>query len=176
VSESFELNAPDHFTAGAVGAPGQRVFYLQAREGGALVTLKCEKEQVSALGEYLAGLLAKLTAGAEAKAAGQSALLEPLDAAWPVASIGVGYDTGRDRIMVVANEQVEEDEEEGAGAAQAEPATARFAITRVQAAAYVERAHGLVKAGRATCPMCGEPKDSAGHVCPRANGHVKHKE
>jgi hypothetical protein len=24
--------------------------------------------------------------------------------------------------------------------------------------------------------MCGEPKDPAGHVCPRANGHVVHKE
>ena len=46
VSASFELDAPDHFTAGAVGPPGQRVFYLQAREGGTLVTLKCEKEQV----------------------------------------------------------------------------------------------------------------------------------
>ncbi len=32
-SPSFELKAPDLFTAGTVGPPGQRVFYLQ-REGG----------------------------------------------------------------------------------------------------------------------------------------------
>ena len=30
---SFDLPAPDVFTAGTVGPPGQRVFYLQARDG-----------------------------------------------------------------------------------------------------------------------------------------------
>ena len=30
---SFEVDSPDHFTAGAVGPPGQRVFYLQSRDG-----------------------------------------------------------------------------------------------------------------------------------------------
>jgi uncharacterized repeat protein (TIGR03847 family) len=174
VSESFQLDSPDHFTAGAVGVPGQRVFYLQGREGGALVTLKCEKEQVSALGEYLAGLLDKLPAGAAQGESGKGDLLEPLEAAWPVASIGVGYDEGRGRIVVVANEQVEEEEE--GGPPPPEPATARIAITKAQAAAFVERARALLKAGRATCSMCGEPKDPAGHVCPRANGHVVRKE
>ncbi|MGH7355951.1 MAG: DUF3090 family protein, partial [Candidatus Rokuibacteriota bacterium] len=62
MSESFELDAPDHFTAGAVGNPGERVFYLQGRQGRRLVTLKCEKGHVSALAEYLAGLLVKLGA------------------------------------------------------------------------------------------------------------------
>jgi len=169
VSESFALDEPDHFTAGAVGRPGQRAFYLQGREAGAVVTLKCEKEQVGALGEYLSGLLAKL-AGAAPAASPSTALLEPLEPAWPVASIGIGYDNDRDRVVVIANEQVEEEEEGGPPAA--EPASARFAITRAQAAAFVERARTLVRAGRATCPMCGEPKDPAGHVCPRANGHV----
>ena len=44
MGESFDLDAPDRFTAGAVGVPGERVFYLQAHESGALVTLKIEKE------------------------------------------------------------------------------------------------------------------------------------
>jgi uncharacterized repeat protein (TIGR03847 family) len=174
VSESFQLDRPDHFTAGTVGVPGQRVFHLQGREGRALVTLKCEKEQVSALGEYLAGLLAKLPAGAGGEAAGAGALLEPVEAAWAVGSIGVGYDEASGRIVVVASEAVEEEEEGGTPAA--EPASARFAITRAQASAFVERARALVKAGRATCPMCGEPKDPSGHVCPRANGHAVRKE
>jgi Protein of unknown function (DUF3090) len=38
--------------------------------------------------------------------------------------------------------------------------------------AFVERARALQRAGRPTCPMCGEPKDPGGHVCPRSNGHV----
>jgi len=174
VSDSFQLAEPDHFTAGTVGVPGQRVFYIQARERRSLVTLKCEKEQVSALAEYLSGLIAKLPKGAVEGEAGKNALLEPVDPAWAVGSIGVGYDEAIRRIVVVANEQVEEEEEGGPPAP--EPATARFAITRAQATAFVERARSLVKAGRATCSMCGEPKDAAGHVCPRANGHVVHKE
>ena len=54
MSLSFEFTDPDLFTAGAVGPPGQRVFYLQAREGGHLASLKLEKQQVAALADYLA--------------------------------------------------------------------------------------------------------------------------
>jgi uncharacterized repeat protein (TIGR03847 family) len=171
VSESFQLDGPDHFTAGAIGRPGQRVFYLQARQRGAVVTLKCEKEHVAALAEYLAGLLAKLPGG-PTPATDAASLLEPVDPAWAIGSIGVGYDDDRDRVIVVASEQAAEPEEEETAAAAADPASARFALTRAQAAAFVERARALVRAGRATCAMCGEPKDPAGHVCPRANGHA----
>ena len=175
MSASFQLDAPDHFTAGAVGSPGQRVFYLQAREADTMVTLKCEKEQVAALGEYLGGLLARLPAGPTAD--DKRELLQPFEVAWPVGTLGVGYDAERDRILVVANERVEQDEKEDTEGAEddpdaVEPASARFAITRAQAAAFVERARTLQRAGRPTCPMCGEPKDPAGHVCPRSNGHV----
>jgi uncharacterized repeat protein (TIGR03847 family) len=176
VSPSFQLDGPDHFTAGAVGPPGQRVFYLQAREGDTLVTLKCEKEHVAALGEYLGGLLARLPGSAQGEGGEKRELVPPIEDAWPVGSLGVGYDGDRDRILVVANERVEEEEEEGEERAAEpkgpEPATARFAITRAQAAAFVERARVLLRAGRPTCPMCGEPKDPAGHACPRSNGHI----
>jgi uncharacterized repeat protein (TIGR03847 family) len=175
VSASYQLDGPDHFTAGAVGPPGQRVFYLQAREADTLVTLKCEKEQVAALAEYLGGLLARLPATV-ASADDKRELLQPFEAAWPVGSLGVGYDGERDRILVIANERVEQDEEDEEGEPEkpgaVEPASARFAITRAQAAAFVERARLLQRAGRPTCPMCGEPKDPAGHVCPRSNGHI----
>jgi uncharacterized repeat protein (TIGR03847 family) len=172
VSASFQLDGPDHFTTGAVGPPGQRVFYLQAREADTLVTLKCEKEQVAALAEYLGGLLARLP-GHAAVAGDKPELLEPVEAAWPVGSLGVGYDGDRDRIVVIANERIEdEDTEEEEKSGGPEPASARFAITRAQAAAFIERARGLQRAGRPTCPMCGEPKDPAGHACPRSNGHM----
>jgi uncharacterized repeat protein (TIGR03847 family) len=170
VSESFRLDAPDHFTVGTVGPPGQRTFYLQAREDrDALVTLKCEKTQVAALGDYLAGLLARMK-GDNPAAGTAAALLEPIEAAWTVGSLGVGYDEASDRIVVVANEAAD-DEQETPG----EPASARFAITRGQAATFVAHANKLQRAGRPTCPMCGEPKDDT-HVCPRANGHVVHRE
>jgi uncharacterized repeat protein (TIGR03847 family) len=174
---SFEIDSPDHFTAGAVGPPGQRVFYLQSRDAGGLVTLKVEKEHVRALAEYLGGLLARVK-GAPGAARGAAELLEPLEAAWDVGSLAVGYDESQDRVVVEASELIEAEEAEEESAPvpvpEPEPAMARFRITRAQAAAFVERANELMKGGRPTCPVCSRPMDPEGHVCPRANGHVKH--
>jgi len=165
-SPSFDLENPDHFTAGAVGPPGQRVFYLQARQARRLVTLRCEKEQVRALAIYLGGLLDRLPDAGDGPPEDVS-LQEPVEEAWFVASIAVGYDEARRRVVVVAQEYREE---ESAG----EPAAARFWVTRAQAAAFVERAEALMKAGRPICPVCSQPKDPSGHTCPRSNGHVVH--
>ena len=166
MSASFEFLSPDHFTAGAVGPPGQRVFYVQSREKGQLVTLKSEKEQVRALAEYLGSLLNRLPGGGTA-APTSLALIEPTEAAWAVASIAVGYDEARDRILVVANELLEEEE-------SGDPASARVLITRSQATAFVKQADVLMKASRQICPWCSQPKDASGHTCPRSNGHVHH--
>jgi uncharacterized repeat protein (TIGR03847 family) len=170
MSASWELDTPDHFTAGAVGPPGERVFYVQARQDTRVVTLRAEKEQVRALGEYLAGLLVRL-GGAGRPTAGEANLLEPIAEAWPIGALAVGYDEARDRILIEAREAQEEGEAQQTGAK--EPATARFAVSRAQAASFAERARALMKTGRPTCPMCDRPL-SPGHVCPRANGHVTH--
>jgi uncharacterized repeat protein (TIGR03847 family) len=171
MSRSFELKTPDLFTAGAVGSPGQRVFFLQAREGGLLVTLKVEKEHVRALGEYLAGALARPGAPGDAPPApaadAEVALVEPIIPAWAVRSIGVGYDEAARRFVVVAEELVEEEEDQ----AEREAASARFEITHAQAAFFAARAQALMKAGRPPCPVCGQPKNPRGHICPRQNGH-----
>jgi uncharacterized repeat protein (TIGR03847 family) len=166
MSDSFDLEALEQFTAGTVGPVGQRVFYLQARQRREVVTLKCEKEQVKALGEYLGRLLQRLTGATEEKSA-DLALIQPLDAVWAVGSLEVGYDEPRDRIVIVASEAVEEDSQE-------EPATARFHLTRGQAAAFVERARELIEAGRPACPLCSLPINPEGHICPRSNGHMVH--
>ncbi|HWN12340.1 MAG TPA: DUF3090 family protein [Candidatus Dormibacteraeota bacterium] len=175
---SFDLDAPDHFTAGAIGPPGQRVFYLQSREGGRVITLKVEKEHVRALAEYLGGLLARVK-GAPAQVQGGAELLEPVQPVWDVGSIAIGYDEPRDRVVVEASELLEEAEEGARGEEAREesgpqPAIARFRITRAQAAAFVDRANELMKGGRPSCPICSRPMDPEGHVCPRSNGHVTH--
>jgi uncharacterized repeat protein (TIGR03847 family) len=188
MSESFEMLEPDYFTTGAVGAPGQRVFYLQGRQGRTVVTLKVEKEQISALADYLAGMLAKLPEAGTVS--GDLPLLEPLDPAWAVGALGLGYDDSADRLVIVANEATEREEDDGEAeeseapevAEVADPgdpgdgATARFLITRAQASAFIDRARALVRAGRPICPMCSQPKDPAGHVCPRSNGHAVRRE
>ncbi len=189
MSDSFDLESPDHFTAGAIGEPGQRVFYLQARQAGTLITLKCEKEHVRALGEYLSGLLTEIGAVSDPLPK-DLVLREPITPVWEVGAIAVGYDKARDRIVIEATEITEESEEEDDVAVEAEPetpasaaeghesphASARFLVTRAQAAAFVGRADDLVKAGRPVCPMCSQPKDAGGHICPRSNGHVPGRE
>jgi uncharacterized repeat protein (TIGR03847 family) len=163
---SFEFETPDHFTVGTVGPPGQRVFYLQTRDGGSLITLKVEKEQMRALADYLSRLLTRLPSEQEDRPR-DLVLIEPIDAQWSVGSIGVGYDREHDRIVVEAHELVEEDSGE-------EPAVGRVRVTRAQAAAFVERVQDLVTAGRPICPVCSGPMDPTGHICPRTNGHIVH--
>ena len=51
-------DAPDRFVAGTVGQPGERTFFLQAREGNRITSVACEKQQVSVLAEHLEALLA----------------------------------------------------------------------------------------------------------------------
>ena len=191
MSDSFDFAAPDLFTAGTIGPPGQRVFYLQAREGNTLVTLKCEKEQVRVLGEYLARLLERLSK--PAAAAGDLALVEPVTPAWVVGSIGVGYDEDTDRVVLVIEEVTEGNEAEDAegeeepdvaielapestsageeSAMEGDRASGRVRLTRAQVAAFVGRAQGLIEAGRPTCRLCGRPMNPGGHRCARTNGH-----
>ena len=48
---------PDRFVAGTVGPPGQRTFFLQARDGERLTSVALEKQQVSILAERVDLLL-----------------------------------------------------------------------------------------------------------------------
>lgn len=150
---------PLAFTAGAVGPPGQRVFYLQILFDDEITAVKIEKQQVLALAEYLGGLLNDLPPPTEVPPAPE--LVEPIESEWTVGTIGVAYDNDRDRIVIVAEELVAEDEDAGD--------VLRVAVTRAQVQALIERAEELMLGGRAPCRLCGAPMDPAGHACPRAN-------
>jgi uncharacterized repeat protein (TIGR03847 family) len=160
VSSSFEMPELDVITTGTEGPPGQRIFYLQARRGEQVVTLRLEKTQVAALVKYLSVLLADLPPPGELPS--ELDLVEPLVAEWVVGSLGVSYDEEGDRVVLVAEELVDE----GADGAQA-----RFTATREQIAALSRHGAAVVEAGRPPCPLCGQPLDPEGHVCVRLNGH-----
>lgn len=167
MSFSYDLH-PDRFATGAIGRAGQRVFYLQAVEDDAVVTLRLEKQQVAALAEYLAGILADLPA-AEPVAPSQVELIEPVVAHWTIGSLAVAYEESSDRVLIVAEELVALDEE--TGEPEQGPAIARFHLTRSQVNGFIRQAVEVVRAGRPPCPICGRPMDPDGHVCPRSNGH-----
>ncbi|MGH9280335.1 MAG: DUF3090 domain-containing protein [Acidimicrobiales bacterium] len=160
MSSSFEVPEVDHFTAGTVGPPGQRVFYIQARHEGRLFTLRLEKTQVAALCRYFEEMLSDLPPAEPATV--DMDLLEPVVPEWIVGSLGVTYDEDDDRVVIVAEELVE---------AEGEPAEARLRATRSQVAAFTRRGNELMAAGRPPCPLCGGPLDPEGHMCVRLNGH-----
>lgn len=180
MSASFDFPTPDLFTTGAVGPPGQRVFYLQARQDGLIASLRLEKQQVALLAQYLEQLLADLPAVDPASLPADLDLVEPLVAEWVVGQIGLGHDEENDRILLLAEELVfEEDESDEADdvdflAEHPDLGSARFALTRPQAAAFIARAGEIVPAGRPACPLCGQPMNPEGHLCPRSNGHKPH--
>ena len=158
---SFDLPSPDVFTAGTLGAPGQRVFYLQTRDDQLVVSVRCEKQQVAALADYFDGLLDDLDPAPYGLAGGDLTLAEPVQEIWTVGSIGVAYDEPGDRIVVVLEELMAEEELEGA--------SVKVRLSRAQVSAFVAHARRLVEAARPPCRFCGLPVDPDGHPCPRMN-------
>ncbi|HZA77387.1 MAG TPA: DUF3090 family protein [Acidimicrobiales bacterium] len=158
MSESYDFPKAEIFWPGAEGPPGKRVFFLAGGSDGEVVYLRCEKQQVAALGEYLLALLEDLSPDVEpAEGHGR---VTPLPFDWDVGSIGVKYDEPEERIVVVLEELAAEG---------GKPATARFCFTLAQAAAFARFALDLVAQGRPDCGFCGQPIDAEGHVCPRMN-------
>jgi uncharacterized repeat protein (TIGR03847 family) len=66
--------------------------------------------------------------------------------------------------ILAAFEGVEDDDDDG-------PDTLRVRLTAADARVFVNRALSVVAAGRLPCPLCGQPLDPQGHICPRRNGH-----
>jgi uncharacterized repeat protein (TIGR03847 family) len=66
--------------------------------------------------------------------------------------------------LLAAFEGIDDDELDG-------PDTLRVRLTVEVARGFVNRALEVVAAGRMPCPLCGQPLDPQGHICPRRNGH-----
>jgi uncharacterized repeat protein (TIGR03847 family) len=168
----FELNPVKSITTGFIGQPGKRVFYLQAQGQDDTVTLIVEKQQVEALAHGIEQFLTELhqkfpelpTASAEYNPAAMT-LAVPVDPAFRVGQLGLGYDQDRDMLVLVAQEVVPE------GRSADEAGSARFFATRDQMRALGAYGLTLIKQGRPTCGNCGQPIDPEGHFCPRSNGH-----
>jgi uncharacterized repeat protein (TIGR03847 family) len=163
----YDLDPVSFITVGTEGPPGERTFYLQAAQGGEVVSLVLEKEHAAALAEALSRLLASLAAEDPAQvpglapAAGSMALLTPVRPAFRIAQMGVGVDEERQVIVLIAQE----------GDDEAPGQRARFIASYGQVASLAEQAEAVIHQGRPICPLCGGPMDPEGHFCPRQNGH-----
>lgn len=162
---------------GTIGQPGQRTFFIQVSEGIRTCSFKVEKQQVAALCEYLDGILADLPPAGDIGLLSTPIAEDPLGLLWPVGRLAVAYEDADDRIVVVAEELIEIDDDleidfddpDALTAAGLDPSTARIRMSRAQVAAFIAVGNDLVRAGRPACRLCGRPIDPEGHACPRLN-------
>jgi uncharacterized repeat protein (TIGR03847 family) len=176
----FDYDPPERFVAGAVGQPGSRAFFLQARGQGRLTTVGLEKFQVAALADRLDELLdevlrrsggaAQVPATAPTALADNGPLDVPISEDFKVGTMALAWDADTAQVVIEAQEIVAEDEELEASPL-AEPAVLRVHISPGAARAFTKRAMALVAAGRPPCPLCGQPLDAEGHICVRLNGY-----
>lgn len=183
-------DAPDRFVAGTVGQPGERAFFLQAREGNRITSVACEKQQVSVLAEHLDRVLDEVvrrSSGptdvppATTKASDTDPLDAPITEEFRVGTMTIAWDPSIDKIVIelFSNVDVDEDTDDDAAAAVEPEETGEVnadevfvvKITAGYARDFVARAQALVSAGRPPCPFCLQPLDPDGHICPRANGY-----
>lgn len=167
MSTYFESDDVDAFTTAAIGEPGSRTFYLQIRSQGRHITMKCEKQQVAALSQYIRQLLADAPDVKERPLDDAMQMTTPLDVEFIVGTVGIAYDPRSDQ-MVIQIDEVRDDEAFTEGEDD-EVGRVRIYISRGQAAAFCEHADDVVAAGRPACIFCGRPKNVDGHACPRMN-------
>jgi uncharacterized repeat protein (TIGR03847 family) len=160
-SESFDFGEVTRVTAGTIGEPGKRVFYLQLRAAGRLVSLALEKDQLRALTERLQEVFSRVPVP-PAGPLPDMALEEPVAPIWRVGFMTLTYSQEEEAFEVSLVELVDEGKE---------PATGHFQASLPQMQAVATHAAGIISAGRPPCPMCGGPIDHDGGVCPRLNGH-----
>lgn len=169
----FIFDEPDRFVAGTVGEPGDRAFYLQARKGGALISVGLEKVQVVALAQRLDDLLDAVEAPGGAAAADDQDLEQPVVELFRVGAMALGWDASSEAIVIEAQTPTEDGEfAELPDQAEDGPDLLRVRIGAAEARGFIQRAEALVAGGRPACPFCGEPLDPHGHFCARENGQL----
>ncbi len=166
---TIELKPITRITANCTGQPGNRTFYIQARQDFQLVTLLVEKFQVQQLATGIAQFVQQLQERnpdlepATSDYYTPNMLLEPpVEAIFRVGQIGLGYDEDMDLIVLVAQEN--EDDPDNSR-------VARFWGTRSQMLAMGAYGAWVASQGRPICGNCLSPIDVDGHFCPQRNGH-----
>lgn len=169
----FIFDEPDRFVAGAIGEPGDRAVYLQARKGGALVSVGLEKVQVAALAARLDDLLDAVDAPSEEPGGDSRGLEEPVVELFRVGAMALAWDAANGAVVIEAQTPTDDGEyAELPDEAEEGPDLLRVRIGVADARGFVRRAEAILGAGRPACPFCGQPLDPQGHFCPRGNGQL----
>lgn len=170
-----DQNVPFHqvisITVDAIGEPGQRIFFLQARTEDQTISFLMEKAQVETLAVALAKLLTELAnkkpdlnevsfSFDEEK----MHIQPPVDPLFRIGEMGMAYDEEFDQVVLVLQEvvfgdvTVENSQKLG------------LRCTRQNMASLSSWALEIVSRGRPICPLCNQPMEKD-HLCPKKNGH-----
>jgi uncharacterized repeat protein (TIGR03847 family) len=170
-----DLGQVDRITADAIGEPGSRIFYIQARAGGDLVTVIVEKEQVQLLAASVLELLTEVPDDAVGDEPGME-LEQPVDPRWRARRISLGWNEDRELFMLEIEELLqglEELEDDDPRASEVAPEAIRLWASPAQMLALSRHGAAVAARGRPTCQFCGNPIDPEGHTCPAMNGHSR---
>ena len=160
---------PDRCVAGTIGEPGERAFFIQARNKVRVISVALEKAQVQAIANRLELIVAEVKKGnplisIESLPQDDAPLETPVDEEFQVGAISLAWNE-LDKLISFELYELEDDENDEEG----QVLEINFSLG--MAIAFVQRSKALVNAGRLPCPFCAIPIDPRGHLCPRANGY-----
>lgn len=160
--EIEDLGPAERFTAGAIGSPGDRRFYLQVVAAGTSHSLLAEKAQIAALGAQGLEILEDHEISSD-----EAAVDRLVEAGLEIEDPGLDGERFRvgtisiamapSELLTVTVESIEEDD------------AVTFVIAPEQFRAMAMVALEVVAAGRPTCPWCRLPMDPEHHECPARN-------
>jgi len=186
---NLSLDPVDHITVDAIGKPGNRVFYIQGRQGEQVVSLIIEKIQLQSLiagvSEFLKEVVAKypdrISIDVDLKEDAMR-ILAPVDPKFRVGDMGLAYDDERDLVCIIAREmdifqneanEDEDDAEHEDFEKEDEGNAVRYWCSRGQLLTLAHWGAVVLERGRPICPQCLQPMEPEGHFCPKKNGHKK---
>jgi uncharacterized repeat protein (TIGR03847 family) len=154
--------AAKRFVIGALGPPGERVFYIHVVLGTEASWFVIEKLQAAAF----AAQARELLDAAERSGAGRDfepGTLDPPDSvSFRAGALSLEYVEDHDAVNIEVFPI--EDEAES---------TVEFSVTPAQLDAAAREALAVVGEGRPRCPRCGLAMDPDGHPCPSDNGDLR---
>ncbi len=167
VDENYSLDDLSVLAAIAVGQPGKRTFFLALGQSGKWFRLWLEKEDLRALAmairKFLFGL-SQTQPGFSSAPAAQVLSSDPPpglpSAELEIEEMTLGYEGGKALLDFKAHRS---------GAKSADKVTMHNLLSIDQLRNLANQAERVCAAGRPLCPVCGQPMDPSGHVCPGEN-------
>ena len=113
----IELNPVDFVTIGTIGPKGQRTFHLQSGKDNRIVSFTIEKEQAHALSSAIAEMLDDIDEHDDSRTEADFSQLdmdlrEPIEPLFRIAQMGLAYESNDNKIILVAQEFVPQEDEE----------------------------------------------------------------